>query len=289
MILNTTWHHIRRSPFQSLTAILVLWLTFFFGSLFTFTTDGLNNVLTHFETKPEITIFLKDGLDKTTVETIQAELAAYPSIKEIKFISKDKALDIFKDQNQNNPLLLQMVTASVLPASFEVAVTDPKVLSQIAENFTPKTNIVDEIIYQKDIIKSLLSWTNIIRQPGLFTTIALSSITFLLIFAIIGMKITNRKEEVNISRLLGASKKYVKSPFLLEGVIYGLLGSVSGFTAAAALVIYFTPKINTFFQPVTFVTSDPIYFIKVFGLEIILGALMGFLASWFGVRRYIKY
>jgi cell division transport system permease protein len=206
MILNTTWHHIRRSPFQSLTAILVLWLTFFFGSLFTFTTDGLNNVLTHLETKPEITIFLKDGLDKTTVETIQAELAAYPSIKEIKFISKDKALDIFKDQNQNNPLLLQMVTASVLPASFEVAVTDPKVLSQIAENFTPKTNIVDEIIYQKDIIKSLLSWTNIIRQTGLFTTIALSSIAFLLIFAIIGMKITNRKEEVNISRLWAPQK-----------------------------------------------------------------------------------
>ncbi len=289
MILNTTWHHIRRSPFQSLTAILVIWMTFFFGSLFAFTSDGFNNVLKNFETKPEITIFLKDGLDKQTVESIQAELSSYPDIREIKFISKDKALDVFKELNKDNPLILQTVTASVLPASFEVSANDPKVLSQIAQNFTPKTNVVDEIIYQKDIINSLLNWTDIIRKTGLIVISSLSSIAFLLIFAIIGMKITNRKEEVNISRLLGATKKYVKTPFLLEGIFYGFFGSMFGMIFATALAIYFSSQINQFFLPITFVSLDYIYYLKIFLIEILLGSLMGLLASWFGVRRYIKY
>lgn len=287
--LKNAWHHIRRSPFQSLIAILVMTVSFFCFALFAVISSGMSSVLGYFETKPEITIFLKDGLDKSSVEGLQKELSNYPNIREIKFISKDKALSLYKDQNKANPMLTEMVTASILPASFEVSVSDPKVLEQIAQNFSAKKDQIDEIIYQKDIIKQLLNWTNIIRKTGIIIVSSTTLITLTIIFIIIGMKITNRKDEINISRLLGASNFYVKRPFLIEGLIYGFFGSFLGVLVCLSLLAYFYKSINTFFNPIVFITLNPTFYLILISSSLALGSFLGFFASWIGVKRYIKF
>ncbi len=287
--LTTTWHHIRRSPFQSLTAFGVMLICFLAISFFTIISSGLSSVLKYFETKPEITIFLKDGLDNNSINNIQKELSNYSNIKEIKYISKDKALELYKQQNKNNPLLTEMVTASILPASFEVQVSDPKVLEQIYENYSSKTSIVDEVIYQKDIIKSLLDWTNVMKKTGIAIASVIGVISFFTVFIIIGMKITNRKEEIKVSRLLGASTFYVKKPFLLEGIIYGGVGSFLGTILSFIVAFILRSKINLFFQPVEFITNNPMFYVTVFFTEIFVGIFLGFLASWIGAKRYIKF
>ncbi|HPT65876.1 MAG TPA: permease-like cell division protein FtsX [Candidatus Woesebacteria bacterium] len=287
--LKTTWHHIRRSPFQSLIALIVMVLSFFFISLFAIINSGLSSVLNYFETKPEITLFLKDGLDKSTVENIQKDLSSYQSIKEITFISKEKALSIYKEQNKGNPLLTEMVTASILPASFEITVSNPQVLEQIYQNYSTKTNVIDEIIYQKDIIQSLLDWTSATRKIGIAIILIISSISFLTIITIIGMKITNRKDEIKISRLIGASNFYVKKPFLLEGIIYGVIGSILGFIFSFLIALVSQKSINSFFQPVVFIDLNVNFYLILLVVEILVGTFLGFFASWVGVKRYIKY
>lgn len=289
-VLQTTWHHLRRSPFQSLVALFIMTICFFAINSFALISRGFSTVLRYFETKPEVTIFLKDGLSKNTIESLQKELTNYPHIRQIKFISKEKALDIYKQENKDNPLLTEMVTASILPASFEVSVSDPAVLEQIAQNFSAKSDQVDEIIYQKDIVESILYWTKIIRQSGLIIICLLAAIAFIIISVIIGLKITNRKEEIRISRLLGASKFYVKKSFLLEGFIYGLVGSLVGIGLSLGLAFYFSSRINQFFHPIVFInTSDLNYYLTLVFTQLAAGISVGYLASWFGVRRYIKY
>lgn len=287
--LKTTWHHIRRSPFQSLIATIVMVLSFFFISLFAIINSGLSSVLSYFETKPEITLFLKDGLEKTAVENIQKDLSGYQSIKEITFISKEKALTIYKDQNKGNPLLTEMVTASILPASFEITVSDPKILEQIYQNYSTKTDVIDEIIYQKDIIQSLLDWTSATRKIGISIILIISLISFLTIVTIIGMKITNRKDEIKISRLIGASNFYVKKPFLLEGIIYGIVGSLLGFVFSFLIALISQKSINAFFQPVVFIDLNVKFYLILLVAEVFIGTFLGFFASWIGVKRYIKY
>ncbi len=287
--IKNTWHHIRRSPFQSLTAIIVMLVSFFSLNSFLIISSGMSSVLNYFETKPEITIFLRDGLDRSTVENLQQELSNYPDIREIKFISKEKALSIYKEQNKNNPMLTEMVTASILPASFEISVSDPKILEQIALNFSAKKDQIDEIIYQKDIIKSLLSWTEFIRKTGMIIVLSSTMITFLIIFIIIGMKITSRKNEINISRLLGASKFYVMKPFILEGLFYGFLGSLFGTLICFGLVYNFFQSINTFFNPIIFLSANLIYYLYLLLFSLFLGSFIGLIASYIGVKRYIKY
>jgi cell division transport system permease protein len=287
--LKTTWHHIRRSPFQSLIATIVMVLSFFFISLFAIINSGLSSVLSYFETKPEITLFLKDGLEKTAVENIQKDLSGYQSIKEITFISKEKALSIYKDQNKGNPLLTEMVTASILPASFEITVSDPKILEQIYQNYSTKIDVIDEIIYQKDIIQSLLDWTSATRKIGIAIILIISLISFLTIVTIIGMKITNRKDEIKISRLIGASNFYVKKPFLLEGIVYGIVGSLLGFVFSFLIALISQKSINSFFQPVVFIDLNVNFYLILLVAEIFIGTFLGFFASWIGVKRYIKY
>lgn len=287
--LKHAWHHIRRSPFQSLVAVMVMTISFFCLSLFVIVSSGMSSVLKYFETKPEITIFLKDGLDRSTVENLQKELSNYPNIREIKFISKEKALTIYREQNKSNPMLTEMVTASILPASFEVSVSEAKVLEQIAQNFSAKKDQIDEIIYQKDIIKSLLTWTDIIRKTGIIVVSSTAFISLMIISVIIGMKITNRKDEINISRLLGASSYYVKRPFLIEGTIYGVVGSLVGTLTCFALMIYFSPQINVFFNPIVFITTSINFYAILLVISLLLGSLIGYLASWNGVSRYIKF
>lgn len=287
--LKSAWHHIRRSPFQSLIAVLVMFFSFLILNIFLVFSNGMSSVLKYFETKPEITIFLKDGLDRNTVEDIQKELSNYSGIREIKFISKEKAFDIYKQQNKDNPMLTEMVTASILPASFEVSVSDPNVLEQIALNFSNKKDKVDEIIYQKDVIKSILVWTTNIRKIGIIAVSGFSVLSFTIIFIVIGMKITNRKDEINVSRLLGASNFYVKKPFLIEGLIYGAVGSLFGSATVVISTVYFSTNINKFFDPVTFVTVDPTFYLYLLTFSLMLGSSIGYLASWLGVRRYIKF
>lgn len=287
--IKNTWHHIRRSPFQSFTALLVMVFSFLVISVFVIVNSGLSQVLNYFETKPEITVFIKDGLDKSTIENVQKDLSSYPDIKEIKYISKDKALEIYKQDNKDNPMLTEMVTANILPASFEITVSNPNTLEQIYQNYATKSDVVDEIIYQKDIINSLLDWTSAIRKTGLAVTLFIGFISFFTIFIIIGMKITNRKEEIRISRLLGASRLYVKKPFLLEGLFYGVAGSLIGSIVSFSFVIIFRQSINSFFQPVEFISYDLAFYALVLGSELLLGCFIGLLASWVGVKRYIKF
>jgi cell division transport system permease protein len=287
--IQNTWHHIRRSPFQSLTAIFLMIQIFFLINSFLIVSLGFSNVLKYFETKPEITIFLKDGLEKSIVENIQKELVGYPDVKEVKFTSKEKALSIYKEQNKDNPLLTEMVTSSVLPASFEVSVQNAAALETIYQNFNTKKDVISDIIYQKNIIDQLLVWTRAIRNTGIIL-ISIFTITSAMVMSIvIGMKITNRKEQINISRLLGASHFYVKKPFLYEGLFYGIFGSIIGFSASFILFFVYKNNINTFFDPIIFMeTSFNIYFMFLL-IEIILGSIIGYISSWLGVKRYIKF
>lgn len=287
--LKHAWHHIRRSPFQSIIASLVMSTTFFVFTSFLLVSKGLSSALTFYESKPEITIFLNDGLDKSTVENIQKQLTMYPSVREVKFTSKEKALSLYKEQNKDNPLLTEMVTSSILPASFDVSTNDPKVLETIYQDFQNKKEWISDIIYQKNIIEQLLRFTGIIKLWGTVIVSLLTLNSFGVIFIILSMKITTRKEEINISRLLGASKYYVKKPFLVEGVIYGLIGGLIGSLLSLILFSLLSPNINQFFKPIVFFQPSILIFLSLILIQSLLGALIGFVSSWFGVRRFIKY
>ncbi len=285
--LKTTWTHLRRSPYQSLSAILIMFLTFFIATSFVLTAAGFQVVLRYFETRPQVTAFFKDDTNQQQVDLVKAKLIQSGKVEETKYISKEEALEIYRQQNENDPLLLEMVTANILPASLEVSTKDITGLSEVA-GILKEESVVEEVIFQEDIVQALYQWTGAIRKVGIGLISALGLTSLLIILVIIGMKITIKKAEIEILQLIGASTGYIRTPFLLEGIFYGTVGAILAWGLAYLLLLYATPFIIKFLSGIP-ILPVPVYFmLTILGMEILAGIIIGSFGSLIAVKRYLK-
>ena len=122
--IKTALDYIKRAPFQALAAIFVLTLTFFVATVMAVLVYSSSQLLKHFETRPQIIAFLKDESTSEAVATLQHKLSSDIRIKEVKYVSKEEALSIYKEATSDNPLLSELVSPSIFPASLEFSVTD---------------------------------------------------------------------------------------------------------------------------------------------------------------------
>ena len=234
---------IRRTPYQSLTSFLILFFTLFLSLFFFNMTSFFNGILSYVETRPQVTVYFQDKVEESDIFKIRDEVSATGKTTSIKYVSKDEALQIYKDLNKNNPLLLEMVTAEILPASLEVYATKPEYLSQIAE-FLKKQNGIDEVIFQKNIVDKLVGLTTVLRRISVFVLFFLLIISVIVLITTTAFKIALKKDEIELMTLLGASKSYVRKPFLLEGVFFGIASGTLAFLFFYLIFLYF----NTFFK-----------------------------------------
>src|SRR3989338_10061129 len=239
------WQRIRRTPYQAVASVFMIFITLFVFAVFLLLAATSSAILSYFETKPQVTIFFNDKKDKSAIDALVDKLKSTGKIAGITYISKDQALSIYREQNKNDPLLLEMVTADILPASLEISAVSPQDLTQVAEMMKDEPG-VDEVVFQKDIVDTLITWTSTIRKIGFFFLIFLLTATFFILLTSIGMKIALKKEEVDILKLVGATPWYIKKPFIYEGVTYGLLGATITWVIVIGLVLYAKPFISTF-------------------------------------------
>lgn len=291
---------IRRTPYQSLTSFLILFFTLFLSLFFFNMTSFFNGILSYVETRPQVTVYFQDTVEESNIFKIRDEVSATGKTTSIKYVSKDEALQIYKDLNKNNPLLLEMVTAEILPASLEVYATKPEYLSQIAE-FLKKQNGIDEVIFQKNIVDKLVGLTTILRRTSVFVLFFLLVISVIVLMTTTAFKIALKKDEIELMTLLGASKSYVRKPFILEGVFFGIASGTLAFIFFYLIFLYF----NTFFK--SYLAGIPtLPFYNLEGLNIyvwppslnfvllsyfaviLFGAGIGFVGNYISTTKYIK-
>lgn len=286
--LSKAWSHFRRTPYQSSAAVLVMFFNFLLISAVIFILLGLNSVLQYFETRPEITAFIKGEVKQEEVDNLIADFKLKEGIREIRFVSKEEALKIYQEENKDNPLLLEMVTAEILPASVELTAENPVALKSLAVELKDHSDMFEEVIFQQDVADALLRWTKVARRIGLGLVVFLSIVSVIVISAIIGMKITLRKGEVSILNLLGAGHGHIQGPFLLEGIIYGTMGAILGWGVSIGTALYFRSRIEGFLSGIPFWPSSFYSFLIILGGEVLFGSLIGFLASFIAVKRHLR-
>jgi cell division transport system permease protein len=275
----------RRSPYQSLAAIFMTTVTFFIVSIFTFVVLGASSMLGYFESRPQVTAFFKDEAMVDDIDKLKTDISTAIAVESVRFISKDDALEIYKKQNADNPLLLEMVTADILPASLEVSAKSVDDLESIA-GIMQKNNSVEEVVFQKDVIDTLRKWVSGVRIAGLVLSSLLIFASLTTIVVILGLKFTAKKTEINTLSLLGATSWYIRGPFVVEGMIYSVTGAVIGFGLAYLVLLYMTPNIVEFLQDITLLPVPLWVVMSMLGGEVILGLTIGALASLIATRRY---
>lgn len=287
-LFEITLQHIRRSPYQAMAAVMVMVLTMFIGLSFFMLSAGSQVLLTYLERKPQVIAFFNDTVtEKGQVDELVSELKSTGKAGTIKFVSKDEALSIYKDKNKKDPLLLELVTANTLPASLEVAAKNVSDLPALYGILKKAPNI-EEISYQQDVVNSLIVVLDRVRKFGAGLVGFLVLTSMLTILTIIGMKIALRREEIEVERLVGASKWYIRSPFLMEGLFYGLFGALFSWAVIYAIIYFSTPYLLPYISGLSLLPVKPIFMLEVLGGALVTGGLVGVVGSFFAVWRYLK-
>lgn len=241
-------------------------------------------MLTYFESRPQVTAFFKDDATNADAEDLKKQVEGEMSIEKATYVSKEDALKLYKEQNQDNPLLLEMVTADILPASLEVSAKNVDDLEKIA-SIMQKDPLIEEVVFQKDVIDTLRKWLGGIRLAGLFLTTLLAIASVTTIVVIIGLKFRSKKPEMYTLTLLGATNWYIRRPFVLESMLYGCLGAVIGWGISYILLLYLTPNLITFLGEIRLVPVPYLVMLAILGGEIIVGAILGGVSSLIATRR----
>jgi len=286
-LINTTWKHVRRSPYQSIAAILIVMQTFFVVSMFIFLIVGSSRIIAFLESQPQVTAFFENETKQEEMQVLKEAVKQTGKVSATKFVSKEEALKIYEEQNKDEPILLEFVTADILPASLEVSTYKIQDLSEIY-TLLKNAPIVAEVIYQKDLVSKLTLWTNALRTVGITLIAVLGISSVLILVIVIGIKISQKKTEIEIMRLLGATSWYVRWPFIFEGMLYGVVGAVVAWCIASGILWYATPFLNNFLGGVSVLPFSPIILLEILAMEILLGILLGVFSSFLAVLRYLK-
>lgn len=279
--------NLRRTPFQAIAALMVMFLTFLALQIFVILAAGSQASLRYFESKPQVIAFFKEGTGGQDVSAIENALRQEGRVTKTKFVSKEEALQIYRDKNKNDPMLLELVTANILPASLEVSTKNPEDLSPVAE-ILKREPVVSEVIVPEDVVATLTSVTRIIRVVGGATVGFLMIFATLVIIMIIGFKIRLKRTEIEIMRLLGASPSFIRNPFILEGLFYGVAGTALAWITSYTLLWYFTPFLQGYLGEVKLLPVDPLFMLALLGGSFVLACFVGGLGSFAAVRRYLK-
>lgn len=286
--LTTALTAMRRSPYQTLAAILLVTLTFFVGYSFSLFTLGSELVLRYFETQPQVIGFFQLNAPAQDIENISTQMRDKPYVESVTVVSKEQALEQYRQENARDPLLLELVTAEILPASIEVRGRDVENLTQIKDDLS-KVSTMDEVVYQSDLVQSLASWTSTIRWVGLISSILLTVISFLIIVIIIGMKVASKRPAITIMRIIGATRWFIRLPFMVEGMLYGLIGSLIGWGAMLVSLLYLTPWLTDFLGGIKLLPVPWQVLAIQIGIGTVAGMILGAFAGTVAVSRMIKH
>lgn len=287
MHLRTVAKYLRRSPYQAFAATLIMAIAFFSVSLFAILTILSVRLIDYFESRPQLTVFFKDGVVKDDIGSLQKQLQDTGKTSSIAYVSKEEALKIYKEMNKNEPILLDLVTADILPASIEVQANKAENLEDLAGIVKGNKN-VEKVVFQKDIIDTLVAWTSAFRKIGITVISVLLVESLFIILTIVGIKITIRRDEIEIMKLIGASNWFIRTPFLLEGIFYGVAGALIGWTVSMGLFVYATPMLESFLKSVPVFPMSPLILVELLGVELLVAGFLGAFASYLAVLRYLK-
>lgn len=278
---------IRRTPYQSTVAVLMVTVTFLVAYAFSLFALGTNAVLQFFETRPQVIAFFEIDAETEQVEALAEAMRQREYVQDVNVVSKEQALELYRRDHGEDPLLLELVTADILPASIEVSGDTVDSLGQIRTDLEGAPG-VEDVAYQEDIVATIRQWTNTIRLVGLVATAVLGTISFLAIVTLIGMKIAARRHAITVMTAIGATSWYVVGPFVWEGVLYGLVGSLLGWGVTYGLLLYTTPWLQQFMGEI--ITLPPSWEILAWQLAAgtVLAVLLGACASLLAARRMLN-
>lgn len=250
--------------------------------------------------KIDISVYLKDEVTETRRNDLIDQLKKIDNVRAVEYISKDQALENYKLINKDN-IDLQLAisqTDNPLPASLQIKLRNPDKIDPI-KNYLEKDEIrllqSDKTSYsgdRKEAIDKIAKATTFIRKAGIAGVIVFAFISVLIIFNTIQMAIFNRRDELSIMRLLGASRWFIRGPFLVESWLIGVSSAIISIVICNAVFSVANSTLNASSFGLLDITYANSYFAKHFwtiiGSQLLLGIIIGVGSSFVATQRYLR-
>lgn len=280
-------------------AVMVVTLTIILLSLVVNTT--LTGTIAQIVDKIDVSVYLNDDVTASQRDKFVDQLGQLPNVNEVKYLSKEKALEAYREDNAGNQALLLAInqTDNPLPATIRVK---PKDLNKVQDimNFLNKEENKklqsDEPSYtgqRKEAIDKISHAANTLQKIGIAGIALFAVVSVLIIFNTIQMAIFNRRDEISIMRLLGANTWYIRGPFVVESIMYGLVAGLISVLLIKSLFVASSGTLEASSLGLLDIKYAQTYFNDHFWLlllaQLSIGVAIGVISSIIATRRYLKF
>jgi cell division transport system permease protein len=246
----------------------------------------VNEMETFFNTKVEVSIFLRNDVTAEQRDGLQSDLKADPLVREVTYESSEQAYDNFKKLYADAPDLVESVKADTLPQSFRVKLKDPQQFQAVSDKYRDRAGI-DEIVDQRQLLGKVFGILNSMQNLALVVAIVQGVAALLLVANTIQVAAYSKRREVAVMKLVGASNWFIQAPFVLEAVFAGLIGSLLAFlTLVLAKWLLIDGSLKSLASLLT-----PVPWGRIFLMLPILagiGSLISAVTGWITLRFYVR-
>ncbi len=287
-----------RNLSTTLGSIITIFLSLLIIGIFAICGLVINNVVASVENQVSITAYVADDASQKDINEVREYAEGLEGVANVSFTTKEQALDNFSNSMTSNPDIIdQLDGQNPLPASIDIELNEAQEVSDIADKIQNNatfqkicdnpSNPSDSLQYGQKTVDKLFSLTNAIRIGGIALIALLIFIAFIFINNTIRLAILARRKEIAIMRLVGASNGFIRGPFLAEGALHAIIGSVFAVAVMEILRNIVLPRVSTAL-PWLPIQVDVSWFIMIYLALLIAGLVIGLLGSMFAMRRYLK-
>lgn len=287
-----------RNRWLTLAATLLMTLTLTMISVSLVLTLVVKDLADTIRSKIDVTVYFRDdSINDTEITALADRLGRQPNIASTEFVDKTEALTIWNRLPINETIKKPIGPSyNPLPRSIQIKAVNPDDIQSVvtAVELTDEKKIVctECVSYgkNKDTINKLLSITRFVQRAGLFLSVFFGIIAVVNVLNIIRLTITARSDEIEIMRYVGASNTFIRGPFIIEGMLYGILGTI--FTTLFLIIIakLISGDVDTVFEVfgVNFYGLVMANIWTLIAVQLIIGVILGIIVSWISIKRYLK-
>lgn len=276
----------------TLTVMLLALLVF--STLIVFNVVAVS-ALNSIQEKIDISVYFKTTAPEDEILRIKESLESLAEVKKVEYISRDRALEIFKEKHANDAAITQAVNeleTNPLEASLNIKAKDPDKYSVVDSylNNDSLKNYVDKVSYTQNqvVIERLAAIINVSRQAGVGLTAILAIVAILVVFNTILLAIYSNRESVEIMRLVGASNMFIRGPYIVEGILYGTISAVLCMAIMLPLAYFISPYVKILIPSMDLLSYFTSHFFQLFAYQLLFGIGIGIVSSSIAIRRYLK-
>ncbi len=286
-----------RNLSTTLGSIVTIFLSLLIIGVFLVGGTVINHLVSSIENEVSITAYVADDADQAQIDALMGEIRGMEGVASVDFTTKDQALENFRNTSNSPDIIDQLDGQNPLPASIDIELSDPQLVESVAGQvlatsiYPTITDNPDDpaeaVKYGQQSVERLFAVTNYVRYIGIALIALLIFIALVFINNTIRLAILARRKEIAIMRLVGASNGFIRGPFLMEGALHALIGSLLAVGVLQALRSAAIPRVQAALPFLSLEVDGGTYAMIYLSL-VAAGLVIGLIGSAFAMRRYLK-